>query len=117
LTQTNYEDSELVQKENQRIPEAMRSLIEASSNRTNRAIMLLLTKRGELSFKQLLGIFEPMNVSTLNYHLKTLLSAGAIQNNYKKKEEKQASPGKPEHSFYSITKLGFDFLKLIGAKL
>ena len=103
--------SELIEKENQKIPEVMRSLIETLGNPTNRAVVLLLAEKGELSFKELLSIFKSMNVSTINYHLKSLTSAGAIENHYKK------TLSKDEYSFYSITEIGLDFLKLIGAKL
>ncbi|MDG6996910.1 MAG: helix-turn-helix transcriptional regulator [Nitrososphaerota archaeon] len=103
--------SELIEKENQKIPEVVRSLIETLGNPTNRAIVLLLAEKGELSFKELLNIFGPMNVSTINYHLKSLISAGAIENHYKK------TLSKDEYSFYAVTEIGMDFLKLIGAKL
>ena len=103
--------SEFIEKENQKIPEVVRSLIETLGNPTNRAIVLLLAEKGELSFKELLVIFGSMNVSTVNYHLKDLVSAGAVENHYKK------TLSKDEYSFYNITEIGLDFLKLIGARL
>lgn len=104
--------SDLIEKENRKLPQETRSLIEVSANPTNRAIMLLLVEKGELSFKQLLGFFDSMNVSTLNYNLRNLMSAGALENHYKK-----SNPSKDEYSFYDITELGLDFLKLMGAKI
>ena len=103
--------SDLIKKENEKIPQEVRLLIETLGNPTNRALALLLAEKKELSFKELLESFESMNVSTLNYHLKSLISAGAVENHYKK------TLSKDEYSFYSVTELGFDFLKLIGAKL
>lgn len=70
---------------------------------------MLLAEKGELSFRELLELSRPINASTLNHHLKSLMKAGLVKNHYKKVE------GKSDYSFYQLTDLGRDFLKQIGA--
>ena len=103
--------SELMQKEDRKIPQEMRKIIESLAEPSKRGITLILAEKGELSFKKLLAEVNPMNPSTLDHHLKGLMKAGLAENYYKKK------PDTNEYSFYRSTELAIDFLKLIGARL
>lgn len=107
--------SELIQKEDKKIPQEVRGIIEALAEPSRRGITMILVdngkKKGELSFKELLILVKPMNPSTLNHHLKNLMEAGLVENIYMKKEATS------EYSFYKASELATDFLKMIGAKL
>ena len=107
--------SELIQKEDKKIPQEVRGIIEALAEPSRRGITMILAentrKKGELSFKELLTLVKPMNPSTLNHHLKDLMEAGLVENIYMKKESTS------EYSFYKASELATGFLKMIGAKL
>lgn len=107
--------SELIQKEDKKIPQEVRGIIEALAEPSRRGITMILIKntrkKGELSFKELQVLVKPMNPSTLNHHLKDLMEAGLVENIYMKKESTS------EYSFYRASELAIDFLKMIGAKL
>ncbi len=107
--------SELIQKEDKKIPQEIRGIIEALAEPSRRGITMILAenerKKGELSFKELQALVKPMNPSTLNHHLKDLMEAGLVENIYMKKESTS------EYSFYRASELAIDFLKMIGAKL
>jgi DNA-binding transcriptional ArsR family regulator len=108
--------SELIQKEDKKIPQEVRGIIGALAEPSRRGIIMILAentkkKGGELSFKELLTLVKPMNPSTLNHHLKDLMEAGLAENIYMKKESTS------EYSFYKASELATDFLKMIGAKL
>ncbi|HZW56755.1 MAG TPA: winged helix-turn-helix domain-containing protein [Nitrososphaerales archaeon] len=110
--------SELLQKEDKKIPQEVRGIIEALAEPSRRGITMILAentmrkKRGEeLSFKELLALVKPMNPSTLNHHLKGLMEAGLVENIYMKKESTS------EYSFYKASELAIDFLKMVGARL
>lgn len=107
--------SELIQKEDKKIPQEVRMIIEALAEPSRRGITLILAenakKKGEeLSFKELQALVKPMNPSTLNHHLKDLMEAGLVENIYMKKESTS------EYSFYKASELATDFLKMIGTK-
>ncbi|MHB1909339.1 MAG: ArsR/SmtB family transcription factor [Nitrososphaerales archaeon] len=108
--------SELIQKEDKKIPQEVRGIIEALAEPSRRGITIILAensrkKGGALSFKELQALVKPMNPSTLNHHLKDLMEAGLVENIYMKKESTS------EYSFYKASELAIDFLKMIGAKL
>lgn len=110
--------SELIQKEDKKIPQEVRRIIEALAEPSRRGITLILAENakkkkegGEISFKELLILVKPMNPSTLNHHLKDLIRAGLVENIYMKKESTN------EYSFYKTSELAIDFLKMIGARL
>lgn len=85
------------------IPKEIRNAIKAISDDTRLAIFIILLKKGELSFSQILERLG-LNSSTLSHHLKILTEAGLIENYYSKK------PGIDEYSFYNTTSFGTDFL-------
>jgi DNA-binding transcriptional ArsR family regulator len=82
--------SELIQKEDKKIPQEVRGIIEALAEPSRRGIAMIVAenrrkKGGELSFKKLLILVKPMNPSTLNHHLKCLMGSGLVENIYMKK--------------------------------
>jgi DNA-binding transcriptional ArsR family regulator len=93
---------------NRKIPEMMRKALEGFAKQEERARVMLLAEKGELSFKQLVKFFS-FSPSTLNYHFKLLLNAELVENHYNKVQSTD------EYSFYELTEFGNDFLKLIGA--
>jgi len=99
---------EIVQKKNEKFPEVIRRFLDTLDEPSRRAIVIILNENGEMSFKKLLMTLRPMNPSTLTSHLRDLMEAGLVDNHYKK------SRSEDEYSFYEITELGADFLKLIG---
>lgn len=104
--------SELIQREDRKIPPEVRRIIENLGEPSKRGITLILAENKELSFKKLLSEVRPMNPSTLNHHLKDLMKAGLVENFYRKKQESSG-----EYSFYKASALAVDFLKMIGARL
>ena len=107
--------SELIQKDDKKIPQEVRGIIEALAEPSRRGITVILAentrKKGELSFKELQALVKPMNPSTLTHHLKDLMEAGLVENIYMKKKSTS------EYSFYKASELATDFLRMIGAKL
>jgi len=97
--------SSAIAKYKDRIPQEIRSILDALSVPTRQSLVMLLAERHELSFRELLQLAKPMNASTLNHHLKALMKAGLVKNYYRKVE------GKDDYSFYQLTELGIDFLK------
>src|SRR5579884_2758577 len=80
----------LIQKEDKKIPQEVRGIIEALAEPSRRGIAMIVAenrrkKGGELSFKKLLILVKPMNPSTLNHHLKCLMGSGLVENIYMKK--------------------------------
>lgn len=93
----------------EKIPRETRSILDALAEPTRQALVMLLAERNEVSFRELSRSAQPMNPSTLNHHLKALMSAGLAENHYRKVE------GSPDYSFYALTSLGKEFLNRIGA--
>lgn len=93
---------------NRKVPEITQKALRSLGNREELAIAILLSEKGEVSFKQLANLIQ-MNPGTLNYHLKPLRRAGLVENHYKKVESSD------EYSFYQLSEFGKDFLKLVMA--
>ena len=92
------------------IPHETIVIIAALDNPIRQAILVLLSKRSELSFSEIqneLGIEK----LTLNFHLKKLFS-GALIDHYFKHEL-----GNQKYSFYSITPLGNRILNSLNNAL
>ena len=96
-------------KYKEKIPSETRTMLDALAEPTRQALTMMLAEKSELSFRELVQLVQPMNPSTLNHHLKTLMKAGLVENHYRK------IVGKEDYSFYRLTELGREFLKRIGA--
>jgi DNA-binding HxlR family transcriptional regulator len=96
-------------KYKEKIPSETRTILDALAEPNRQALTMILAEKGELSFRELMQLVQPMNPSTLNHHLKTLMNAGLVENHYRKIE------GKEDYSFYQLTGLGKEFLSRIGA--
>ena len=96
-------------KYKERIPSETRTILEALAEPTRQSLVMMLAENGEVSFREIAQSAQPMNPSTLNHHLKALMSAGLVQNHFRKIE------GKEDYSFYGLTGLGREFLRRIGA--
>jgi DNA-binding HxlR family transcriptional regulator len=97
--------AEVIENYDKRIPEETRTIVDAFAVPSRRAIMLILQEKGELSFKEILSLVDPMNTSTLTQHLKSLVRSGLVENIYKK------TVGTRDYSMYRLSELGDDFLK------
>lgn len=81
------------------IPEETRLIVTSFDNPMRQAILVLLQKKGNMSFsniKRELGLEK----LTLNYHLKKLYSAALIDHFF------EHEFGNQEYSYYAVTKLG-----------
>jgi len=101
--------SSTIARYKEKIPQETRSILDALSEPARQGLAMILAEGQELSFKELSQLAKPMNVSTLNHHLKALMKAGLVKNYYRKAE------GRDDYSYYQLTELGRDFLKQIGA--
>jgi DNA-binding transcriptional ArsR family regulator len=97
-----------VMEYNRKIPEIRRKALDALANDERRAIVEVLSEKGELSFKRLAEVIQ-MNPGTLNYYLKPLLHAGIVENHYKKVQSSD------EYSFYQLSDFGKDMIRLFLA--
>ncbi|MGD0638527.1 MAG: winged helix-turn-helix domain-containing protein [Nitrososphaerales archaeon] len=96
-------------KYKEKIPSETRTILDALAEATRQALVMMLAEKNEVSFRELSRSTQPMNPSTLNHHLKALISAGLVENHYRKIE------GHKDYSFYALTGLGREFLRRIGA--
>jgi DNA-binding transcriptional ArsR family regulator len=95
-------------KYKEKFPSETRTILDALAEPTRQALVMMLAEKGEVSFRELSHFTQPMNPSTLNHHLKALISAGLVENHYRKIE------GLQDYSFYALTGLGREFLRRIG---
>lgn len=87
------------EKYTEEMPNEIRTILESLDNPVRQAILVLLNKRGELSFSDLqreLGLGK----LTLNFHLKKLFASALIDHYYKHEL------GNQKYSYYSVTPLG-----------
>jgi DNA-binding transcriptional ArsR family regulator len=81
------------------IPDETKLILASLDNSVRQAILVLLNKRGELSFSDIqkeLGL----NKLTLNFHLKKLFSSALVDHYFKHEF------GVQRYSYYSVTSLG-----------
>lgn len=92
------------------IPYETRIILSALDNPIRQAIIVLLSRKKELSFSQ---IQNELNLEklTLNFHLKKLFSSALIDHYFKHEI------GNQKYSFYSITPLGSRILTSLNNAL
>lgn len=81
------------------IPQETKLIIAALDNPIRQAILVLLSKRGQLTFSDFQKELD-IDKLKLNFHLKKLFSSALIDHYYKHEL------GNQKYSFYSITSLG-----------
>ncbi|MGQ9641925.1 MAG: winged helix-turn-helix domain-containing protein [Candidatus Bathycorpusculaceae bacterium] len=87
------------EKYTEEITNEIRIILESLDNPVRQAILMLLSKKGELSFSDLqkeLGLRK----LTLNFHLKKLFASALVDHYYKHEL------GNQKYSYYSVTPLG-----------
>jgi DNA-binding transcriptional ArsR family regulator len=95
----NVMKRKLYEKYSEEIPSEATQIISSLCDPKRRAILVLLSKHGELSFSEIQNELA-MSKLTLNYHLKDLYSRG-LTDHYFRHEL-----GNQKYSYYSITALG-----------
>lgn len=80
------------------MPAELRRVIDAINSNIGLAVFLLLYKKGETSFTEIMNEFEIKNSSTLTYHIKKLQKSSLVKNVYVNKGD--------WYSYYDVTEFG-----------
>lgn len=99
-----------IEEHSKEIPQETRSIISALDNPIRQAILMLLSRKKELSFSDMQKEFN-IEKLTLNFHLKKLFASALIDHYYKH------GIGNQKYSFYAITPLGCRILNSLNNAL
>ena len=80
------------------MPAELRRVIDSLNSDIGLAVFLLLLKKGEMSFTEIVNELEVEHNSTLAYHIKKLQKSSLVKNVYVKRGE--------GYSYYDVTEFG-----------